>query len=245
MRKLYFLSCSLTFFLVGLSASAQTVSNIRAESIGNLVIISYDLTGSISGQLYRVSVFSSKNDMQEALLYVRGDVGENIVPGKNKRIEWGAKKEIGNFDGALNFKIEAVLTFSPMVLKTPSKETIARRGRNYEITWVGGVEKENLQLELWKDSTLRFIITRTPNEGKYTWEIPIDLLPDDVYKIRLMSVSAPANFRFSEPFEIRRKIPLAYKLAPAGVLAGVGIYLLLQKPAEEEPIEMPEGPPKK
>ena len=237
MKKKYTLVCILAFLICSAKLSAQEITNIRAETKGNLVIIQYDLTSKIAGQLFEVSVFSSHNSMQEPLVYVRGDVGVNVVPGRNKRIEWGAKKEIGVFDGQLSLKLEAKLVFSPMIVRTPKEDTYIRRGRNYEITWDGGVEQENLQLELWKDSTLSFIINRVPNAGKYTWELPMTLAPASTYKIRLMSVAAPSNFDFSEPFEIRRKIPMAAKLAPVGIAVGVGTWLLINA------LTVPEEPP--
>lgn len=241
MKKQSTLGFLLAFVMLSCLLKAQEITNVRAETKGNLVIIRYDLAGKLTGQLFNVKVFSSHNTMQEPLAYVRGDVGMNVVPGRNKKIEWGAKKEIGTFDGELNLKLEATLVFSPMIVKTPTEDTYIRRGRAYDITWDGGVEQENLQVELWKDSTLSFIITRTPNAGKYTWELPLTLAPGDAYKIRLMSVNSPTNFHFSEPFEIRRKIPTALKLAPVGVIVGIGTWLLLKDLLYEEP-PLP-GPP--
>lgn len=244
MRKRYQICYILLFYFTLLPVCAQDITNIRAETKGNLVIVFYDLNAKIAGQLYEVKVYSSHNNMEAPLTYVRGDVGTSIVPGKDKRLEWGAKKEIGKFNSELNLKIEARLIFSPIILKTPAPKTVVRRGRTYDITWDGGVEQENMQVELWKDSTLSFIITRTPNQGKYSWELPLSLVPADTYKVRLMSVTAPANFRFSEPFSVRRKIPLVAKIAPFVVAAGVGSWLLFRRltatGATEDPLP---GPP--
>ncbi|MCU0352432.1 MAG: GPI anchored serine-threonine rich family protein [Cytophagales bacterium] len=223
------------------TATAQQITNVEIATKGNLVVVEYDLVGSLPGQLFEVKLYGSHNEMREPLVYVRGDVGTGIPAGRGKRMEWGAKKEIGNFDGTMNLKVEATLIFSPMAVKTPKNLTVMRRGRDYKVSWDGGVEKENLQLELWKDTTLRFIITRVPNQGEYTWQPPMNLEPGDTYKVRLMSVNAPANYRFSEPFVIRRKYPLAAKLAPAGVVAGVGFWLLIRGliGTEEDPLAEP------
>ncbi len=225
--------------LIHAGAGAQEVSNLRAETKGNLVIINYDLAGTMPGQLFEVRVFVLRDGRADSLLYVRGDVGKNVVPGRNKRMEWGAKKEIGVFDNTLAFKVEATLTFSPMVLKNPAKATVWRRGKGHDIAWAGGVENESLQLELWKDSTLSFIITRTANQGNYDWQVPVALAPGDDYKIRLASVAAPTNFRFSEPFSVRRKIPLAAKFIPLGLAAAVGTWLLVRRLSEPAEPDLP------
>ena len=236
MKILYVL---LMAVIVQSGAKAQEVSNLRAETKGNLVIINYDLAGSLPGQLFGIKVFVLRNGQTDSLLYVRGDVGRNVVPGRGKRIEWGAKKEIGVFDNTLAFRVEATLTFSPIALKNPAGAAMWRRGKGHTIDWAGGVENEDLQLELWKDSTLGFIITRTANQGKYDWQVPVGLAPGDDYKIRLASVAAPTNFRFSEPFSIRRKIPLAAKLIPVGVAVGVGTWLLVRRLSEPAEPDLP------
>ncbi len=240
-------------FLIGVwlallpaNSSAQSVQNIRIQSKGNLVMIYYDLIGEIPGQLFEIKVFSSHNSMESPLLYVRGDVGTPIAPGTNKYIEWGVKKEMDTFNGVVSLKLEATLIFSPIVTKLPNHEAKLRRGRSYEVTWNGGVAQENLQLELWKDSTFRFIITRVPNTNTYTWELPLKLTPGENYTIRLVSVQTPTNFRFTEPFAVRRKIAIASKLAPVGLAAGIGIWVLIKSftPTTEPELPAPNGPPK-
>ncbi len=216
---------------------AQSVLNVHAEAKGNLVYIYYDLQGALPGQLFRVSVFSSHNNMQEPLLHVRGDVGDGISPGSRK-LEWGAAKELSRFTGELTFKVQATLIFSPFALKTPKEAgTVYRRGRSYPLEWAGGLADEQLQLELYKDSLLNATIIRTSNGGKYNWEIPVDILPGENYRLKISSINSPANYRFSHFFTIRRKIPTALKIIPFGMAAATGVLLIPGRepgPAPEE-----------
>jgi hypothetical protein len=227
---------------------AQSVLNVRAEAKGNLVYIAYDLKGSLPGQLFRVTVFSSHNNMQEPLQYVRGDVGEGVSAG-SRQIEWGAAKELSRFTGELTFRVQAVLTFSPFALKTPREAgTVYRRGRTYSFQWAGGLANEQLKLELYRDSLPNAVITRTLNTGKYAWEIPVNVQPGDNYRLKVSSLGDPNNYRFSPFFTIKRKIPTVLKIVPLGVAAATGVLLIpaRQSGPPEEQQELPEaqGPPR-
>jgi hypothetical protein len=223
---------------------AQSVLNVRAEAKGNLVYISYDLKESLPGQLFRVTVFSSHNNMQEPLQYVRGDVGEGVSAG-SRQIEWGAAKELSRFTGELTFKVQAVLTFSPFALQTPRETGIVyRRGRTYQFQWAGGLAGEQLKLELYRDSLPNAVITRTLNTGKYDWEIPVDVQPGDNYRLKVSSLDAPNNYRFSPYFTIKRKIPTVLKIMPLGVVAATGVLLIPSRPPgiPEDQRELPGNP---
>ena len=226
---------------------AQSVLNVRAEAKGNLVYIAYDLKGSLPGQLFRVTVFSSHNNMQEPLQHVRGDVGEGVSAG-SRQIEWGAAKELSRFTGQLTFKVQAVLTFSPFALRTPREAgTVYRRDRTYPFQWVGGLSGEQLKLELYRDSLPNAVITRTLNTGKYAWEIPVDVQPGDNYRLKVSSLDDPNNYQFSPFFTIKRKIPTVLKIVPLGVAAATGVLLIPARqpgtPGDDEELPGSPGPP--
>lgn len=225
--------------LLSVPGRSQSVTNLRAEARGNVVIVTYDLNGTLPGQFFQVTLFSSHNQMAEPVVNVRGDIGENITPGTGKRIMWGAYKELSRFTGELSFKVQAVLTYSP--LQKPRVAEKYRRGHAYELAWKGGVTGENLQLELYRDTILNAVITRTANQGKFTWELPTDLAPGANYRLRVASVRTPANYRFSDVFAIKRKIPNALKILPISVVSAAGIVLLtLPKPPTPEDPDLPD-----
>ncbi len=230
---------TLCFCLLVSSASiAQKVSNIRAEAKGNLVIIFYDLAGGLPGQVFDVTLFSSYNNMETPLEYVMGEVGAGVLPGQNKKIEWGAKKELANFEGELKFEIRAKLTFSPIAISTPHVNTVFRRGKSYNIGWQGGIQNENMKLELYQDSVQNMVIGQTDNKGGYIWVLPYKVKPGKNYRLKISSARNPQNYNFSSDFAIKRKIPTAVKIAPLVILAGVGIMILPKQIAnggEREP----------
>lgn len=224
---------------------SQRVTNVRAQAKGNLVAITYDLQGTISGQLYEIQVFSSHNNMAGLLTYVRGEVGTNQKPGRNKKIEWGAKNELSNFEGDITLEIRATLTFSPMRFTNPQGATVYKRGNNYKMSWLGAIANENLQLELYRDSTRKFEIVRVENKGSYIWDIPQHVEPGKNYRLKISSVDKPSNFSFSSPFTIKRKTSTILKALPVGVAAGVAYILFSTGKNTEGPVEedLPLPPP--
>lgn len=231
------------------TAFGQRVNNVRAQAKGNIVTITYDLLGTLSGQIYTVSIYSSHNGMSAPLTQVKGEVGPDIKPGQNKTIEWGAKKELSNFEGDVTFEIRAVLTYSPMRFTTPQKNALYKRGKNYKLTWIGAVANENLQIELYNDTTRVVEIGRTPNKGLLEWQVPLNTAPGKTYKYKISSVDKPGNFAFSNTFIVKRKTPTWVKVLPvAGIVTGVIYYIISRDgntqggPAEETDLPLPPNP---
>ena len=101
------LSCLLAF---GLEAHAAELANVRAQQRPKtkLVDVFYDLVAD-EGEIYDVSVSVSapgKNPKTETL---EGDVGEGILPGRNKHIVWDAGTD---WPDNADEKFEAVVTIS-------------------------------------------------------------------------------------------------------------------------------------
>jgi hypothetical protein len=243
--KIY-LGLLLFFCLFTFQTFGQRVTNVRAQARGNLVTITYDLQGTIIGQLYTVEVFSSHNEMAQPLVQVRGEVGPDMKPGINKVIEWGSMKELGDYDGEISLEVRATLTFSPIRFTTPKSNAIYKRGKSYKFNWLGALPNENLQLELYSDTTRQYEIGRLLNKGVYQWEIPVNASPGKTYRLKIASVDKPSNFVFSNYFTIKRKTPTAWKLVPVGVITGTVLYLILKgdktTPTVEEDLPLPPKP---
>jgi hypothetical protein len=212
-------------------------------------MITYDLLGTISGQIYTVAVYSSHNDMATPLSQVRGDIGPNIKPGQNKSIEWGVKKELGNFDDDINIEVRATLTYSPMRFTSPQRNTLHKRGKSYKITWLGAVANENLQIELYNDTSRVYEINRTVNKGTLEWEIPLNTEPGKNYKYKISSVDNPANYAFSNTFIVKRKTPTWVKAMPLTAVAGGILFYIItnRKPGptdtnDEKDLPLPPNP---
>lgn len=225
MKKHFYLTSLLALYIsVGF---AQRITDVRAQATGNLITISYDLAGTILGQLYEVAIYSSHDGMSKPLQHVRGDIGASLTPGRGKRIEWGVKKELGDFDGDITFEIRARLMFSPIRFTTPTRNVTYKRGNTYKIDWLGAVADENMKIELYNDTTKRFDITQVQNRYRHQWTLPENMEPDKNYRLKISSVNKPDNFAWSSNFTVRRKVPLGMKLVPLGVVGGVAAFLFL------------------
>jgi hypothetical protein len=233
-------------FLSATICHAQRVVNVRAESKGNVVIITYDLVGTIRGQLYEVTLYSSHNDKAQPLVYVRGDIGTNQTPGRNKTIEWGAKKELKEFEGEVSFEVRAKLLASPIRFMNPTANYRYKRNREYKVDWLGALADEEMQLELFQDSVKLMNVSRVPNKGTYQWAVPKELKPGDNYRLKVSSTQKAGNYAFSGRFSIRRQIPLVIKVIPAGLLSIAATYFIINRAGTVNPLEedlpLPPGP---
>jgi hypothetical protein len=217
----------LLFFLLPLqTVLGQTITNVRAETSGDVIYIYYDLQGTAEGQLYQVTLYSSHNDMAQPLTYVSGDAGPNVQAGATKKIEWQAKKEILRFNGQLTFEVQASLLSSPLRIKSPALATAYKRGKSYPLAWEGGMAGENVRLELFQGTAKVNDIARVNNNGTYTWSIPAATPLGNNYKIKVSSVDKPDNTYLSESFAIKRKVSTVVKVLPVAILAGAAVYLV-------------------
>lgn len=90
-------------------AWSQSVSNVIASTEGEQITISYDLAGN-AGESYEVKISCSKDGGKTFGIIpssVNGAVNRWEAPGNSKVITWAAKKDLGEFEGALQFKVIA------------------------------------------------------------------------------------------------------------------------------------------
>ncbi len=106
MKTLFF---TLLLFLMLTSSFCQTVTNVVARAEGEQVQIVYDLAGNV-GESYEVKLFCSLDGgktFTKAPSKVLGAVNRWEAPGTAKAITWEAKKDLGDYEGNLQFKVMA------------------------------------------------------------------------------------------------------------------------------------------
>jgi hypothetical protein len=241
MHKLY-ISLLLVFLVV--PVWAQRITNVQAQMVGDYVSIQYDLAGEIPGQVFEVALYSSHNDYSQPLKQVRGEVGPDITPGRQKAIEWGAQKELTRFTGDVTFEVRANLTFSPIAIGYPAVESVFRRGHAYKLQWKGGLAGEKLRLELIRDGFPNQVIDNVPNTGNYTWRVAEETPIAENYRLKITAQSNNVlNTKTSDLFAIKRRIPLVAKFIPAGILLGAAGFWAISQfgpgPGSEDPILPP------
>lgn len=100
--------CLLLLFYSSITWS-QSVSNVIARTEGEQITISYDLAGN-AGESYEVKIACSKDGGKTFAITpssINGAVNRWEAPGNSKVIMWAAKKDLGEFEGDLQFKVIA------------------------------------------------------------------------------------------------------------------------------------------
>lgn len=97
-------------FLSQLKLYSQSIQNVRFSQAGEKVIILYDLS-EISGgtKSYSVKVFYTLDNGRTyiPLKSVYGDAGNDINPGKDKKVIWNVLNDIDELTGEIKFKVTA------------------------------------------------------------------------------------------------------------------------------------------
>ena len=203
----------------------QQVANIEATQLDESTIrVNYDLEGELPGQLFTVRLFSSANNFQLPLIFVTGDVGQEITAGKGKSIDWDISQELVAFEGDLTFEVRALITFSPIDVTFPAQGAV-RRGTTQGITWLGSNLSEYVDIELFRDDKKVRTIARTQNDGGYEWTIPLDVKAGQGYTVKVSSTSS-TQFDQGDYFSIRRRVPLLLKAVPAALVVPAVILIL-------------------
>jgi hypothetical protein len=228
--------------VVSLKVSGQQITNINASLMNESTVrVNYDLQGEVSGQLFRVYLYSSVDQYSLPLEYVDGYVGDDIEAGLNKFIDWDISKELVAFDGELAFEVRATLTFTPISVAFPDKTKIGR-GKQHEISWNGTNARENVDIQLFRNGAKVQTIAHTINDGSYDWDVPYSIIPGKGYAIRISSTSSSESDTGNE-FTIRRKVPLMFKLIPFVIITPVIIKLTEEEPSEPKLLPKPPNTP--
>lgn len=111
--------------LLSIASFGQSVNNVIARAEGEQITISYDLAGN-AGESYEVKISCSKDGGKTFPITpnsVNGAVNRWEAPGNSKIITWAAKKDLGEFEGDLQFKV--IATGKGGVSTTPARTAMA------------------------------------------------------------------------------------------------------------------------
>lgn len=217
---------SLLVVLLVDAVSAQEFAIKKVELLGDKLLIHYDLIDTVKNRHYTINVFSSRDNFLHPLQRVTGDAGLEVVPGKNRKIVWAAKDELGNqFDGKVALEVRGRLYIPFVRFKGFEDYKIVKRGKPYILTWTGGTRQNILNFELYRGDHKVWAQPPVANTGSHEIVIPTHVKPGTDYHFRITDTKNKDDIVNTGSFRIKRKIPLALKIVPLFVVAGVAYWL--------------------
>jgi hypothetical protein len=232
MNKNFYLS--LLIFMTLTTVHAQEFTIRKIEMAGDKLLLHYDLVDTIKNRHYTVSLYSSKDNFLQPLQKVSGDAGLEVVPGKNHKIIWAAKEELGNeFDGKVALEVRGRLYIPFVRFKGFEDYKVVKRGKPYILTWTGGSRQNILNFELYRDNQKIWAQPPVANTGSHEIVIPTSVKPGTNYRFKITDTKNKDEIVNTGLFKIKRKIPLGMKIVPLLVAGGV-IYWLSQNDKTDE-----------
>ena len=243
----------LLFCLIGLqSIRAQIIENVKSTFDGEKIIINYDLKAADVNQKFKITLFSSHDNYTQQLTLLTGDVGDNILPGKNHTVTWDVKNSVPpNFDDEIRIKVKASKVVPLEAVKTeaiskllvvPLAHDSYKRGNTLELNWTGGNATDKVTIELMKGGVVTQKITEKTNEMQtYSWSLAKNLKTGKGYTIRVTS-GKDHDGAVSQNFIIKPKVPLVMKVAIFAVVGAV-VYFVAGSKSSSTVSDLP-GPVK-
>lgn len=213
------------WLLAAVAAHAQKASIKRVELAGDRIIVHYDLEDSNPANEYQISLYSSQSNFATALTKVRGDVGNEVKPGSNKKIEWNIREELGPFKGKLSLEIRGKMYVPVAKISNISEGDKFKRGKSHSVTWRAG-NSNPVTIELLKGDQPVQTQNNLSNNGTYSFLIPAHTPVGKDYAIRITDSRDGENVVTSHRFMVTRKVPLLLKVVPILAVGGAAAVLL-------------------
>lgn len=215
-------------FLLGLALSsltflcgyAQKATIQKVDLAGEKIIVFYDLEDSNASNEYLINLYTSKDNFSVALKSVKGDVGPEVKPGTNKRIEWNIREEFGGFKGKISLEIRGRVYLPFVKLQNFDASKSFKRGKNYTISWKPG-NANPIHIELLKGNLRVQGDLNHPNNGSYLLSFPHKLKPGKDYRLRITDSRNSEEIIYTNFFSVKPKVPTLVKILPIVAIGGV------------------------
>jgi hypothetical protein len=214
----------IVYLFAAFVTSAQTASIKKVELAGEKIVVHYDLEDSNPANEYQITLYSSQSNFATALTKVSGDVGNEIKAGANKKIEWKLAEEIGPYKGKLALEIRGKVFIPIARINNISEGDKFKRGAPVLVTWKPG-SNNPVNIELLKNGAPVSTQLNQPNTGAFNLPLPIHTKIGNDYTLKISDSKNPLDLVVSQPFGVKRKIPLLLKVAPVFVVGGAVLLL--------------------
>ena len=96
--------------IVSFHGSAQRITNVTPQTVGDKIIVHYNIEESKDDQLYEVALYSSQDKFSQALRSVSGNgVGNAVSGGTERVIIWDVLRDVSQLTGEVSFEVRALV----------------------------------------------------------------------------------------------------------------------------------------
>lgn len=216
---------SVLFLLLCTSIHAQKVAVKKVELAGEKIVVHYDLEDSNPSNEYQIYLYSSQNNFSTALTHVKGDVGNEVKSGSNKKIEWSIREELGPYKGKLALELRGKV-YAPFVkIQSFDVNKKYKRGKSYPLNWRIG-SSNPIHIELYKGSERVVGELNHPNNGTFSLSVPANSKPGKDYRIKITDSRNSDEVIYTGYFQVTPKVPFLLKVVPIVAVGGVVAVLM-------------------
>ena len=225
LKKLLFKTLLLTAMCITAQlALAQEIRNLAVQKSGDDVIIRFDLRQAANPQeLYDIEIFSSHDSYASPLELKKGKV-KDVFPGLSLNYILDAKKIFDGFEGEVDFKVIATLTFIPLEMIRPTETVKVKAGKSIDLEWKGGSDNSTYKIDYSKEGGNWTPLENQVYDKKYTWYVP-KKAKKGTYSVKVTSDEKRAKAIYSGNIVIKKKVPVVVKLLPL-LAAGAAAYFV-------------------
>jgi hypothetical protein len=196
-----------------LTTVAQTIAIKKVELAGEKIIVHYDLEDGNPNNEYKLDLFSSVDNFVAPLTKVKGDVGDEVKPGIDHKIEWNVREELGGYKGRLSLEIRGKVYIPFVKLQNFDTERSYKRGKSYTIAWKPG-STNPINIELYKGGQRISGEMNQPNNGAHTFYVPSQAKKGSDYRLKITDTKNTDDILYTDEFQIKPKVPLVVKVLP-------------------------------
>lgn len=229
----HYLVCLVLSMLYVARGNAQNLELKSVELKNDKLELHYDLLDSLEDRFYSIRLYSSADGYLNPLTKIRGDVGLEVKPGKDKVVSWAVREELApDFNSKVSIEIRAKI-FVPFInTESINQYKVYKRKRKYNLTWKGGTPQNILNFDLYHNEDKVTSFPNLANVGHHELELPSHIKPGKNYRFRISDAKNKDEVVYTSTFRVKRKVPLLMKVIP-GLMAGSALYILLS-PKEGE-----------
>jgi hypothetical protein len=123
MRNYSVLGCLL---IIAIPAVAQRITNVTPQTVGDKIIVHYNIEESKNEQVFEVALYSSQDKFSQAVRTVSGNgVGPAVSAGTERVIIWDVLKDVSQLTGEFSFEVRALV--KSKVIEIDKSTTVVSR----------------------------------------------------------------------------------------------------------------------